>query len=430
MTASRKFIATFIAMFLLGVLVILPWWIGSQAETVIVNSVQQNLVSQAGGQIEIEQLSYDRGIFKSHASYRIAVTATQEFPVSNLDIDAIINHGPLLNSADGLDFGIASLDFFAAESTDTTQSNSPVKMLIGLDQSVQLQLDIEPTKLNGNANQLQFSGARGRLDIATDQSVRLHLDVAPMIFADQNSNIDLEIEGISLQSHFADISNPAAASFMELSIPGLNSSGAFNLDLSDFSVTAEVADTPGSTDRVSLRQALRVAEMESSLPVQSLDWRFEFERLPAELIQDYARIAEELQGRINGGQPVDAAFTQSALALGMRLLNTDFEVRQSAELIANQGPHESTLRIGYNGLPGLSDISQLDFNELIAALEVEFALHLDLDAVLASPAAQMIDPYVQQGYIVIENGRINVESSLRDSELTINGEVMSIEQFF
>ena len=66
----------------------------------------------------------------------------------------------------------------------------------------------------------------------------------------------------------------------------------------------------------------------------------------------------------------------------------------------------------------------------IDALTVKLDLSLDLAAIMRSPAAEMVDPYVQQQYIRIDNGRILLNGSVEDGELVLNGELIPLDQLF
>ena len=102
------------------------------------------------------------------------------------------------------------------------------------------------------------------------------------------------------------------------------------------------------------------------------------------------------------------------------------------EVAANvyDGDHSIDLRIHWAGLPDLTDLARLDINEVIAALTISVEVSLDLAAIMRSAAAEFIDPYVQEGYIRLDNGRILVNGSLSDSELIVNGEAVPLDQFF
>ena len=60
---------------------------------------------------------------------------------------------------------------------------------------------------------------------------------------------------------------------------------------------------------------------------------------------------------------------------------------------------------------------------------MELHLSLDLEAVTRSPFSAMIDPYVQQGYITLDNGRILLDMTMANEQLTINGDVTPLGNF-
>jgi 5-formaminoimidazole-4-carboxamide-1-beta-D-ribofuranosyl 5'-monophosphate synthetase len=72
----------------------------------------------------------------------------------------------------------------------------------------------------------------------------------------------------------------------------------------------------------------------------------------------------------------------------------------------------------------------MDINEALEALSFDLDISLDLEAVMSSPLAEMVDPYVQQGYVQLDNGRVLIRASLQDSVLTLNDEETAVGQFF
>ena len=61
---------------------------------------------------------------------------------------------------------------------------------------------------------------------------------------------------------------------------------------------------------------------------------------------------------------------------------------------------------------------------------MQIDLSLDQEAILQSPAAAMVDPYLQQGYITVNNSRIGMDISLSDRQLVLNGAITPLEQIF
>jgi len=69
-------------------------------------------------------------------------------------------------------------------------------------------------------------------------------------------------------------------------------------------------------------------------------------------------------------------------------------------------------------------------NEAIAALDMSLDIALDFDSIMSSPAAEQVKAYVEQGFIIIENEKVLVKATLNNSQLTLNGEDIPLDQFF
>jgi len=72
----------------------------------------------------------------------------------------------------------------------------------------------------------------------------------------------------------------------------------------------------------------------------------------------------------------------------------------------------------------------MDINTAIAALKIKLDLSLDLDAILRSPLAGLVDPYAREGYLTVSKGRVMIEASLQNSVLRVNGDELPLDQFF
>lgn len=81
-------------------------------------------------------------------------------------------------------------------------------------------------------------------------------------------------------------------------------------------------------------------------------------------------------------------------------------------------------------MPQLSSVDDLSIEAIIAALDLQLNLSLDFAAVMRSPLAELVDPYVQQGYLQLDNGRVLLELTISNSELVLNGNTTSLNQFF
>ncbi len=431
--SARKTIAivsiTLLALLAL-LLVLLSWTIGNAARVSMLESVQMRLPPQSRDRIRIQEISYQQGVFTSNAQYQLEFGPVGESAMPGTQLQARIQHGPLLFTNSGVEIGAARVLIEPKDISKAMSQPLIVEMTVGFDQQVDLSLQIEAFEQLDGRNQVQLNASSASASILQDQSADFRLNMGQLRLNNPNADLTFSMDSLHIESRTKRLNDLAAPSSVKLRIPGMESSGAINFQLSDLLIATEVTESEQDTTRIDFTQQLSINDLDSSWPLQSLDWSLDFDRMPAALVRDYTNMARELQGRIERGQPVDAAMTQSALMLGLRLLNSDFRIQQTIALNAHDGEHESALLIRYNGLPELTNLAYLDLNELIAALEVELTLSLDLDAVLRSSSANLIDPYVQAGYITVENGRILLQSSLLNSEWILNGEPRSIEEFF
>lgn len=429
MISLRRTGILFSSLLLTLTLCAVPWWVGNRIRPAMVDAVHARLPESAAQQLTITELDYEQGIFTSKAHYKVSIHTPDSTPIASFEVRADIRHGPVL-IGDAITLGAASMQLSPLSESGSENASLDLELLVGFDQSVTLELTASPFMENDGSSEIALAGANATLLLRDNQSAAFNLDMKGLSLRDLSQGMELHVDGVHIESQTQQLNNPAAPASFELRIPAISSAGATVFSVTDFQTGAELSLTPDRDARINFAQHLHISELDSDWPLQSLDWEFKFEQLPAALVQDVYVMAAQLQARIEGGQPVDAAFIQSGFLLAIRLLNTDFQLHHTVQAQAYGGGHESALNISYNGLPALTDIMQLDLNELIAALNVELNLRFDLDAVLQSPAAGLIDPYAQQGYITLDNGQIQLQSTLRNSELILNGEPISIEQFF
>ena len=97
---------------------------------------------------------------------------------------------------------------------------------------------------------------------------------------------------------------------------------------------------------------------------------------------------------------------------------------------AYDGGHSIDLSISWEGLPDLNNIARLNINDAINALTLRLDVSFDLAAVMRSPAAELVDPYVQQQYIKLDNGRVLLNGSVEDGKIVVNGDAIPLDQLF
>jgi hypothetical protein len=180
--------------------------------------------------------------------------------------------------------------------------------------------------------------------------------------------------------------------------------------------------------QIDLYQRFNINNINSDTPIRSLSWTTEINELQTAMVSAYFDLIATFQQQIAAGT---GAMPSEGDALELALLMAQNGLVFKNQVAANiyDGDNLADIRVRWAGLPQLQSMEEIEMSEVIAALEVEINVSLDMEAINRSPAAGMVDPYIQQGYISIDSGRLLLDISLANSELTINGEVTPLDQF-
>ena len=101
-------------------------------------------------------------------------------------------------------------------------------------------------------------------------------------------------------------------------------------------------------------------------------------------------------------------------------------------ITANIYDDENTvdLKFKFKGLPHLTNLDELDTNELINHLVASLDISLGANAVKNSGFTSLIEQYIELGYIIDNGERLNLNGKIQDSELHLNNTTISLEEFF
>ena len=286
-----------------------------------------------------------------------------------------------------------------------------------------------PLAIEEPTGELRFAGLEGYLLANRDLSAAGFLNLGQITASGDEASFVLE--GLAIETETEQINDLLAPSFAMLAVPAIRSNQGNGFSVNDIQASARISTTPGTSDWLNMEQRVSIAALQISLPLQSLDWQLEVLEVPTSLLRSYSDLAADLQEQLrNNGGNFDAEINALAQQLGMELLRSPLQINNTTGFGAYNGDHRFSLALDYAGMPGLTSIAGLNIQTLIAALTVNIDVDLDLQAVLGSPFAGMIDTYVQEGYIVVDSGRVRLQGSLADSQLQLNGEIIPIEQFF
>jgi hypothetical protein len=429
-----------VAMLILLALTLMPKVIGAEIERAIIDNLLTLIPPEAESQFEIRRNEFSDGWFSS--------TTTIEFIYTPIGTDAIaltmdfdIDHGPLLQTEDGLSIGLAYAviqpsirnDLFDIAIADLPfpLPDITLKLLARFDQSMRVNMNVSALNFSEAARELNFSGLDANVDVASDQSVNFSIQMGELSATENAGNFNVLISGMTLTSSTTQINDILAESRATLAIPVVSSTLPLPFSVSDIGIDYGLQASNTEDNSSEIYQTVSVASIESEIPVSSFSWLTEVKQVNNELLRDYSMLLSELQNEINAGaETLSADFTELGQELYLLVLQNPLEFNNRIEANSYDGDHTVDLRVLWAGISALNTSTELDINEAIAALNMGLDISLDLESILRSPLAGVVKPYVQQGYLTIANGRILVEASLQDSVLRVNGDKLLLEEFF
>jgi hypothetical protein len=429
-----------VAMLILLALTLMPKVIGAEIERAIIDNLLTLIPPEAESQFEIRRSEFSDGWFSS--------TTTIEFIYTPIGTDAIaltmdfdIDHGPLLQTEDGLSIGLAYAviqpsirnDLFDIAIADLPfpLPDITLKLLARFDQSMRVNMNVSALNFSEAARELNFSGLDANVDVASDQSVNFSIQMGELSATENAGNFNVLISGMTLTSSTTQINDILAESRATLAIPVVSSTLPLPFSVSDIGIDYGLQASNTEDNSSEIYQTVSVASIESEIPVSSFSWLTEVKQVNNELLRDYSMLLSELQNEINAGaETLSADFTELGQELYLLVLQNPLEFNNRIEANSYDGDHTVDLRVLWAGISALNTSTELDINEAIAALNMGLDISLDLESILRSPLAGVVKPYVQQGYLTIANSRILVEASLQDSVLRVNGDKLLLEEFF
>lgn len=386
-------------------------------------------------QVEKEKLA--RGWFTSTGSLSLNYTIAALDPISVV-LDFDIDHGPFLSTDNGLRFGFAharvtpkfKLNNLQLDSNDMPeQVGLNMSLIADFKRTLSLEFSASPFNESNPTQAISFEGLGGSLIVRGDQTAEAVMTLNNIALQDTPNNQRIEIKNASLSAKTTAINSPAAPSSIEFKLP-LISSNSLSMKIENlaFSSTVSKATTSNS---VILRQTATLGAATGDMPLQSGRWHLELSELNEESLTQFYAILSRLQLlRNNTSSSAIRESGQLIERLGLLLLNNPLSLNSAFNIEAYEGSHNGELTLRFNGVPLLRNIMGLNIKEAIAATRFSVNFDLDLEALSRSPVSEMIDPFLQDGYIVISNGRVKINASLNNSIIDLNGQSTPVEQYF
>jgi uncharacterized protein YdgA (DUF945 family) len=427
----------------LGVFLILaiaaaPKLIGLSLRDNTVDTLFSLIPPESRQQVAITETSFEDGWYSSSAEFQLDFTpfALNETLSGSLAFE--FSHGPVILTPEGMEFGLAYATItprFASKEITKALTQVPFELpevtfelFAGFDQSLLLELTIAPVIITEPEASVSFEGLTGTLLANPDMSAEIQMMMGGLRATESESGMGFELASMQLASSSEQINNLFAPSDLLLSIPSISSQSPLQFSVEGVEAQSRVRPGIDAQRQIDVYQRFNINNISSDIPIRSLSWTTEVNELQTALVSAYYDLIANFQQQMAAGSGAMPS-EEDALELALLLAQNGLVFNNQVAANIYDGDNQADIRIRWLGLPQLQSMEEIEISEVIAALEVEVNVSLDLEAIMRSPAAEMVDPYVQQGYVSIDNGRLLLDVSLANSELTINGEVTPLDQF-
>jgi len=416
-----------------------PKVIGMGIQEFTMDSLVALIPAETQSQFEFRQSEVSSGWFASSGLLEVTYTPLGSDAIA-LQLHFDITHGPLLRTADGLKFGLAYATItpsIRSDAFDLVIADLPfslpelsMQMLAGFDQSLRLNMNIATTNYSGTEGELSFGGLEGDVLINADQSAEFNLLVGK-IDASAIGSMHIVIDGLEFRSHTEQMNDLLAPSYARLSIPFISSDAPIAFSATEIFIESNIRASNAGNDKIDMQQQFGIDAISSELPLASFSWNSEINELDSKLFTGYYELLSELQSEMSSSpNTLTARLTEIGQELGIIALQNSLVFNNLVRANAYDGNHSIDLQIRWGGMPDIDNIASMDISAALDALAITLEIDLDRTAIDSSPLAGLIDPYINEGYLVSGNGRILLKGSLQNSVLTLNDEVVPLGQFF
>jgi uncharacterized protein YdgA (DUF945 family) len=417
------------------VLGVVPKLIGMNLREVAIANLFALIPPEYARQMQINETRFDSGWFGSEAQFDIEYNTLGWSDPLVLTLNFDFSHGPVLFTDEGLRFGLAyariSPDFDSRVITEALSDVSfdlpelEMTLLSQFDQTLTVQLLIGPTSHTEEGVLVNFGGLTGTLVANADQSAEITVDMGTLS-AEEGAN-GFILQGLTVDSQTEQLSDLLAPSSADLRIPALSATGLAAFTATDISAQSRLTANQASNELIDITQVIALGKLLSDYPLESFTWTSEIRELRKEVVRSYYEILNSAEAATSGSADPDLA--ELAQQMLLVLAQNSLVFNNNIDANVYQGDHSLELLVNWLGLPQLGSVNAVSVEQIISALEVELHVSLDLEAIARSPFASMIDPYVQEGYITLDNGRVLLDISLINEQFFINGEVTELGNF-
>jgi|GEM_PF-288025 hypothetical protein len=434
--------------FLLAIIAIavIPKVVGVVIQDAANTNLLELIPPEARNQLSITENRFDSGWFHSSALFDVDYSPSGAIPGRlsiTVQIALTIQHGPILFTPQGLELGLVYAQIIpklnggelesALAQLPFTFSNIDLDLMVGFDQSVRLGLDIASINYSDNQGHLIFDGLSGSFVSHRDNSAEFMLSLGKLEAEEITSSIGFSLSGLQLTSATSQLSDVLAPSNAVLTIPSISSGTPYPFRIDGILAESRLRGSTSGPAQTNIYQRVEISSIESEFPLSSVSWVSEINEIQNDLLQRYFELLSDMQAQIRSGSNAivgNSQINQLGQNLILVLMQNRLVFNNRINVEAYDGGHSIDLSISWEGLPDLNNIARLNINDAINALTLRLDVSFDLAAVMRSPAAELVDPYVQQQYIKLDNGRVLLNGSVEDGKIVVNGDAIPLDQLF
>ncbi|AUM12202.1 DUF945 family protein [Ketobacter alkanivorans] len=443
-----KKLAVYVVVITIGVLLSFPMVSGIKLKEAYLQRIGA-MPKQPGVMLFSE--SYDRGWFRSSAVTRVELDLEQWLGAAeytsepiNILVRSDFYHGPVLLTDLGLRFGLGygSLSLSGSDVAGVEQALSEwmqaapltVRTLINLDQSAHTEITIAAYEADHGDDHIRFGGINASL--ITDANLTkfdgsMRVNASSVLTTGYVMDVAESSGSMSYQGK-----NPytmvgeTVFSFPSVSITGKEVSTVIQgLNLN--------SGTQLNQGKLDYFQTIEVDSVESPLPITSGRWHLEFTGLSPAGLEAWSDFSLQLQELSQAGQlPLDEAgepelppeLEAKMEQIMQELLQPGLGFSQRLDVQALGTGHSAEMALSFVGLPGTTPLSQVeDPMQYLQAFKGDLDVELDEQSILQSPLADSLMPFVQQGLLMPQDGKLVMQVRLADGILLLNGSPVPID---
>lgn len=429
-----------LGLLLLASFAVAPKLIGNSVREIAIADTLALLPPEARALVSLDENTFDGGWFRSEAQFTLRYLPDISASPITVELRLRIQHGPLLLTRDGLALGLvyaeiepvfdsAELRAFLAE-IPFPLPDTHIDLLTHFNGDVQLRLDVASIDHSAAGEKLLFDGLQLQFTARPDQSAESELRLDLLEAQEPGTSFSFSLRGLQGTSDTTQMNDLLAAGSVQLMIESLSSGSPFPFALQDFQSESGLQSSGSDNDRLAIYQRLAIANIDSDLPVTAFDWSLDVGEIHPELMRGIYTLFSNAQASATTNPGIlTPAIAEALGAAALLLLQNSLTLESALQANVFGGDHNIDLYLDWAGLPALTEIVRLDLYEAIAALTITLDLSLDLEAIMRSPLAEFVDPYVQEGYIQLVNGRIILQGRLENLTIQLNDQTLAVDEF-